>query len=146
MIRIKRAYELPKVEDGARILVDRLWPRGVKKEQLLLDSWLRDVAPTDDLRKWFSHDPAKWEEFRRRYCAELEEKPEAWQPVVEAAREGKVTLLFAARDTDHNNAVALKGFLEGQMTGKRGGTARRGVARASGGVSVQHGRGPARGG
>jgi len=112
MIKVKRVYEPPAPDDGKRFLVDRLWPRGVKKEALRLDGWLKDVAPSDGLRKWFGHDPAKWDEFRRRYFAELEAKPEAWEPLLEAARAGDVTLLFSARDEAHNNAVALKAFLE----------------------------------
>ncbi|CAF0701752.1 DUF488 domain-containing protein [Candidatus Methylacidithermus pantelleriae] len=115
MIRLKRVYEPPAPEDGKRFLVDRLWPRGIKKGALPLDGWLRDVAPSDALRKWFGHDPAKWEEFQRRYFAELEAKHEAWQPLLEAARKGNVTLLFSARDEAHNNAVALKSFLETQI-------------------------------
>ncbi len=92
--------------------MDRLWPRGVKKEALRLHGWLKEVAPSDELRRWFGHDPAKWEEFQERYFAELEAQPDAWQPLLEAAREGTVTLLFSARDAKHNNAVALRSFLE----------------------------------
>jgi uncharacterized protein YeaO (DUF488 family) len=95
--------------------VDRLWPRGVKKEKLELAGWLREVAPGDALRKWFKHDPARWSEFQRRYAAELERNPQAWQPILEAARKGRVTLLFAAKDAEHNNAVALKAFLEPKL-------------------------------
>ncbi len=113
-VRVKRVYDPPAPEDGRRFLVDRLWPRGVKKEALRLDAWLKELAPSDALRRWFGHDPARWEEFQRRYFAELEAKPEAWRPLLEAAREGTVTLLFSARDDEHNNAVALKAFLEGK--------------------------------
>ncbi len=95
--------------------MDRLWPRGVKKEQLCLDGWLKEVAPSDELRHWFGHDPAKWEVFEERYFAELEAKPEAWRPLLEAARQGTVTLLFGARDEEHNNAVALKSFPEEKL-------------------------------
>ena len=112
MIRIKRVYDPPDHADGARFLVERLWPRGMKKEALQLDGWLKEVAPSDALRRWFGHDPARWEEFQRRYFAELEHKPTAWQPIVEAARRGHVTLLYSARDTERNNAVALKAYLE----------------------------------
>jgi len=115
MIRTKRIYEPPAPEDGKRLLVDRLWPRGVKKEALRLDAWLKDAAPSEELRRWFGHDPAKWEEFKRRYFAELEARPEVWRPLLEACREGKVTLVFSARDDKHNNAVALKTFLEGKL-------------------------------
>jgi uncharacterized protein YeaO (DUF488 family) len=96
------------------LLVDRLWPRGVKKQSLRLAGWLKEVAPSDALRKWFAHDPAKWQEFQRRYFAQLEENPKGWQPILRAAREGRVTLLFSAKDTEHNNAVALQTFLEGK--------------------------------
>ena len=114
-IQIRRIYEPPAPEDGARVLVDRLWPRGVKKERLRLTGWLREVAPGDALRQWFKHDPAKWNEFQRRYAAELESNPQAWQPLLQAARKGNVTLLFGAKDPEHNNAVALKAFLEQKL-------------------------------
>jgi uncharacterized protein YeaO (DUF488 family) len=112
MIRTRRVYDPPEPGDGTRFLVERLWPRGMKKEELPLDGWLKDAAPSDELRRWFSHDPAKWDEFRRRYYAELEGKPDVLQPLREAARQGNVTLLYSARDTEHNNAVALKEYLE----------------------------------
>ena len=115
MIRVKRVYEPPAAEDGRRFLVERLWPRGVRRDALLLDGWLREVAPSDGLRRWFGHDPAKWDEFRRRYAAELDERPESWRPLLEAARQGPITLLFSARDTEHNNAVALKAYLESKL-------------------------------
>jgi len=114
-IRVKRVYEPPAPEDGKRFLVERLWPRGFKKEELALDGWLRDVAPSDELRRWFRHDPQKWEEFQRRYFAELEAKPEVWRPLLETARAADVTLLYSARDEAHNNAVALKAFLEAHL-------------------------------
>jgi uncharacterized protein YeaO (DUF488 family) len=105
-------------DDGARLLVDRLWPRGVKKEKLRLAGWLKGVAPSDSLRHWFQHDSEKWEEFQRRYSAELERNRPAWQPILQAARNGRVTLLFAAKDAEHNNAVALKAFLERKLARK----------------------------
>jgi uncharacterized protein YeaO (DUF488 family) len=114
MIRLKRAYDPPEPDDGARFLVDRLWPWGISKEALRLDGWLKDVAPSDALRRWFGHEPAKWEEFRRRYLAELDSEPESWRPLLQAARRGNVTLLYSARNTEHNNAVALKSYLEGK--------------------------------
>jgi uncharacterized protein YeaO (DUF488 family) len=117
-IQIRRIYEPPAPDDGARLLVDRLWPRGVKKTELRLASWLREVAPPDALRQWFQHDPAKWSEFQRRYAAELEKNPQAWEPILQAARKGKVTLLFAAKDAEHNNAVALKAFLERKLASR----------------------------
>lgn len=118
MIKIKRVYEAAGRGDGARFLVDRLWPRGVKKESLAMRGWVKDVAPSNELRHWYHHDMARWEEFCDRYFAELEEAPDAWQPLLEAARAGTVTLLFSAQHTEHNNAVALQGFLEKKL-GKR---------------------------
>ncbi|MFC4565345.1 DUF488 domain-containing protein [Nocardiopsis mangrovi] len=96
---------------GQVFLVDRVWPRGVRKEALRLDGWPKDAAPSNELRTWFGHDPAKWEEFRERYTAELESRPEAVAPLVEAARKGPVTLLFGAKDTEHNQAVVLRDHL-----------------------------------
>ncbi len=110
-IPIRRVYEPPAPEDGARLLVDRLWPRGVTKAKLQLAGWLKEAAPSDSLRRWFDHDPTRWEEFQRRYKAELEANPNAWQPILQAARDGRVALLFAAKDADHNNAIVLKAFL-----------------------------------
>jgi len=115
VIRLKRIYDPPEPSDGTRFLVDRLWPRGMKKEVLKLDSWLRDVAPSDVLRRWFAHDPAKWNELRRRYYAELESNPQTWKPILQAAQQGDVTLIYSARDAEHNNAVALKAFLEERL-------------------------------
>ena len=112
MIRIKRIYDPSARADGVRFLVERLWPRGVKKAELELDDWLKRVAPSTELRKWFSHDAARWEEFQRRYRAELDQHPEAWQPILDAANKGDVTLLFSSHDAAHNNAVALKDYLE----------------------------------
>lgn len=111
MIRTKRVYEAAELEDGTRFLVERLWPRGMKKEALHMDAWLKDVAPSDGVRRWFGHDPSKWSEFRRRYFEELEGRPEAIQPILEAGRLGNVTLLYSAHDTEHNNAVALREYL-----------------------------------
>ncbi len=114
-IAIKRVYEPPEAADGRRFLVERLWPRGIRKEALKIDSWLREAAPSAGLRTWFSHDPAKWEEFRRKYRTELEAHPEAWEPLLEAAKQGRVTLLFSSRDTEHNNVVALREHLLGKL-------------------------------
>ncbi|MEJ5247359.1 DUF488 domain-containing protein [Caldilinea sp.] len=119
MIYIKRAYEPAQPEDGRRYLVDRLWPRGIKREALRLDGWLPETAPSDALRRWFGHDPAKWDEFQTRYFAELDAKPQAWQPLMEAAQQGDVTLVYAARDSLHNNAVALKRYLENALAERR---------------------------
>jgi uncharacterized protein YeaO (DUF488 family) len=112
MIHIKRAYDPATKSDGTRILVERLWPRGIKKEALKLNGWLKEVAPSTELRKWFSHDPAKWPEFQRRYRADLDQHPDAWQPILDAAKKGRVTLLFSSHDAEHNNVVALKAYLE----------------------------------
>lgn len=114
MISIKRAYDPASPDDGLRYLVDRLWPRGVKKESLKVEAWLKDVAPSDALRRWFGHDPAKWPEFQRRYAAELKRNSESWLPLLNAARRGDVTLVYGARDTEHNDAVVLKAYLEAE--------------------------------
>jgi uncharacterized protein YeaO (DUF488 family) len=111
MVRIKRVYDPPEPEDGARFLVERLWPRGVKKERLRADGWLKEAAPSGELRRWFGHDPAKWPEFRRRYFAELARHADAWKPIRQAARRGNVTLLYSAHDEKHNSALALKAYL-----------------------------------
>ena len=115
MIKTKRVYESSGPEDGTRILVERLWPRGMRKEELTLDSWIKDVAPSTDLRRWFGHDPAKWEEFRKRYFVELDAHPTAWRPLLDAAHEGNVTLLYSAHDTEHNNAAALEEYLNAHL-------------------------------
>jgi uncharacterized protein YeaO (DUF488 family) len=110
-IRLKRAYDRSAPTDGRRFLVERLWPRGVRKTNLPLDGWLKDVAPSTELRKWFGHDPDKWGEFRKRYAAELRAHPHVVDPLLDAAREGPVTLVYGARDTEHNAAVALREYL-----------------------------------
>ena len=115
MIWVKRVYEPAVAADGRRFLVDHLWPRGLKKQSVEVEGWLKQVAPSDALRKWFRHDPARWEGFRRRYEEELEGNAEAWQPLLEAARKGHLTLVFAARDVERNNAVVLKGYLEKRL-------------------------------
>ncbi|MGD0743590.1 MAG: DUF488 domain-containing protein [Verrucomicrobiota bacterium] len=115
MIQTKRVYEPVARSDGRRFLVERLWPRGIKKEALSLTGWCKEAAPSHALRTWFNHDPAKWPEFQRCYRAELDRKPEAWRPLLEAASRGNLTLLFSARDTEHNNAVVLKTSLEKRL-------------------------------
>ncbi len=120
MVRVRRVYEPPEPQDGLRVLVDRLWPRGLRKEAARVDLWARDLAPSDALRRWFGHDPARWEEFRRRYREELR-RPEvqgALDDLAERARQGTVTLLFAARDPHRNNAVVLAEVLRGRLGGK----------------------------
>jgi uncharacterized protein YeaO (DUF488 family) len=116
-IEVKRAYEPPARSDGYRVLVDRIWPRGVTKDELEVDIWLKDVAPSTALRKWFGHDPKKWDEFRRRYARELEPHAAALRQLVDRAKSGRVTLVFGAKDTEHNNAVALKEQLERRLKG-----------------------------
>jgi uncharacterized protein YeaO (DUF488 family) len=115
MITIKRAYDPPDKADGRRFLVDHLWPRGVKKEALKVESWVKPVAPSDRLRNWFQHDPAKWKEFQRRYDAELDKKPETWAQLLSAAHANDITLVYGARDVEHNNALALKSYLEKRL-------------------------------
>lgn len=110
-IRLKRVYDPAEEGDGQRILVDRLWPRGVRKDDARIDMWLREVAPTPTLRKWFGHDPSRWEEFSQRYRAEFAEGPDVLAPLMAAARSGRVTLLFAARAREHNHAVVLREVL-----------------------------------
>src|SRR5690554_1807218 len=112
-IILERAYDDSR-RDGVRVMVDRLWPRGVSKERLHLDDWAKSVAPSDELRKWFGHDPERWDEFKARYFEELEQKSDAWQPLLESAWEDTLVLIFGARDREHNNAVALREFLENQ--------------------------------
>jgi len=110
-IMVKRAYEPPAAEDGQRFLVERLWPRGVRKADVRLDGWLKDSAPSPKLRRWFGHDPARWAEFRRRYFAELDGAGPALAPLRDAILRGPVTLVYGARDTEHNAAVALRDYL-----------------------------------
>lgn len=111
-IRTKRIYDDPSPDDGTRVLVDRLWPRGVSKEDAALDEWLKTVAPSDELREWFDHDSDRWDEFVSRYHEELEANAAEIARLRSMATEGTVTLLYAAKDTDHNNAVALARYLE----------------------------------
>jgi uncharacterized protein YeaO (DUF488 family) len=110
-VRVKRAYEPPSGDDGIRVLVDRLWPRGLSKPRASVDLWLKDLAPSVRLRRWFNHDPTRWTEFKHRYAEELDAKTGAVAALVGAARRGRVTLLFGARDPEHNNAVALYSYL-----------------------------------
>jgi len=115
MIMLKRVYEAAATSDGSRFLVERLWPRGVRKANLKIDAWLKDVGPSNDLRRWFAHDPQKWDAFRKRYFAELDSKPKVWEGLVQAARRGPITLIYSSRDAEHNNAVALKDYLQAKM-------------------------------
>ena len=114
-IELKRVYDPPAPSDGRRVLVDRVWPRGVAREDLVIDAWLKDLAPSAELRRWFAHDATKWHEFKRRYFDELTARAETIEGLVADASSGRVTLLFATRDREHNNAVALKAYLEQRL-------------------------------
>jgi uncharacterized protein YeaO (DUF488 family) len=119
MLKLKRAYEPVSKADGRRFLVERLWPRGLTKAKLRLDAWLKEVGPTTELRKWFSHDPEKWSQFRARYFRELDSRPESWRPILSAAEGHTVTLVYSSHDEEHNNAVALKEYLRAKQRGRR---------------------------
>ena len=128
MIRVKRVYEPFEKSDGVRFLVDHLWPRGLKKDAVHVERWIKAVSPSNELRSWFGHEPGKWKEFQRRYFAELNEQPETWAALLEAAREKDITLVYSARDTEHNNAVALKLYLEKKLAHKPRGKSKELVA------------------
>jgi uncharacterized protein YeaO (DUF488 family) len=119
MLKLKRAYDPVSRDDGTRFLVERLWPRGLSTARLRVDAWLKEVGPTTALRKWFSHDPEKWPQFRARYFRELDSRPESWQPIVSAARRRRVTLVYSSHDEEHNNAVALKEYLQAKERKRR---------------------------
>ena len=112
MVQIKRVYDPSSRRDGVRILVERLWPRGITKQRASLDLWMKEVAPSPELRRWFNHDPVRWIQFKRRYWKELQDHPEAVEALKSRGREETVTLVYAARDEQHNGALALKEFLE----------------------------------
>jgi len=112
-IKLKRAYDPPTSADGTRVLVDRLWPRGVKKDAAAIDQWVKDIAPSTELRKWFGHDPERWTEFKRRYTAELRRHTGELDELRTLARHGKLTLVYGARDEEHNQAVVIRGLLVG---------------------------------
>jgi uncharacterized protein YeaO (DUF488 family) len=112
-VRLKRAYEPPAADDGVRILVDRLWPRGVKKANAAIDEWMKEIAPSTELRKWFGHNPKRWSEFHRRYESEIWQHPEEFERLRTLARDGGITLVFSARDEAHNDAIVLKDLLLG---------------------------------
>jgi uncharacterized protein YeaO (DUF488 family) len=118
-IHLRRVYDPPGRGDGCRILVDRVWPRGVSKEDLHLDEWQKEIAPSTRLRKWFGHDPERWKGFQERYFAELEEKQDAVRELLKRARRGRVTLVYGARDEDHNQAVALRAYLRARAAGRQ---------------------------
>jgi uncharacterized protein YeaO (DUF488 family) len=112
MIKIKRIYQAPAVGDGFRILVDRLWPRGLSKEKAKVDLWLRDISPSNELRKWYGHDPAKWGEFKKKYFQEIKDRRDEFDLLLQKTREGTVTFLFSSQEEKLNNATALKEFVE----------------------------------
>lgn len=118
MIKLKRVYEPADSGDGARFLVERLWPRGVKKSELQMEAWIKDVAPSTELRQWFGHDPDKWGDFRERYFRELRANPDAVGTIIAAAKRKTVTLLYSSHDGEHNNAVALKDYIGRRLRGK----------------------------
>ena len=122
-VKLKRAYERPAKENGTRIVIDRLWPRRVKKVDAAIDHWAKDIAPSAALRKWFGHDPARWQDFRNRYAAEIREHRDSVGKLRALARQGPVTLVHAAHDETHNDAVALRGFLLGRRTKNKSKTA-----------------------
>ena len=113
-IKLKRAYESPAADDGKRILVDRLWPRGVKKADAAIDEWMKEIAPSTDLRKWFGHDSARWQEFRRRYKSEIREHADEFERLRMLAQHDRITLVFAAHDETRNNAVVIRDLLLGR--------------------------------
>jgi uncharacterized protein YeaO (DUF488 family) len=115
VITLARVYDYETAGDRPRFLVERLWPRGVRRADLLLDDWVKDVGPSTELRRWFGHEPEKWDEFRRRYFAELDGRPEVWEPLRDAADAGDITLLYSSHDAEHNNAVALREYLKARL-------------------------------
>lgn len=143
-VHLKRAYDPPAPADGGRVLVDRLWPRGVSREQLRVDAWLRDLGPSDALRRWFGHDPARWEEFRRRYRTELAAKRALLDLLAGYARGGTLTLVYGARDPEHNQAVVIKELLEGRRPRRAGarGAGRRAAPRRGARVARGEARSP----
>ncbi len=110
-LRIKRIYDPVDPEDGFRVLIDRLWPRGLSKEKAKIDLWLKEIAPSTELRQWFHHEPERWDEFRQKYLQELDQHPEAVARLHELITSRRITLLFAARDTEHNHALVLRDYL-----------------------------------
>jgi uncharacterized protein YeaO (DUF488 family) len=118
-IQIRRAYDPPQRGDGYRVLVDRVWPRGRSKNDLKLDEWRKEIAPSTRLRQWFGHDPARWKEFQQRYFTELEQKQDSIPDLVKRARHGRITLVYGARDRDQNQAVALRAYLRARVAGRQ---------------------------
>ena len=118
-VQIRRAYDPPRRDDGYRVLVDRVWPRGVSKDDLNLDEWRKEIAPSTRLRQWFGHDPERWKHFQERYFAELEKKRDSVRDLVKRARHDRITLVYGARDPDHNQAVALSAYLRARVAGRQ---------------------------
>jgi len=118
-VLLSRVYDHDTVESRTAYLVERLWPRGLRRADIVMTGWLKDVAPSAELRTWFGHVPERWEEFRRRYTVELDARPQAWQPLLDAARVGDVTLLYSSRDQQHNNAVVLREYLSHKLEAQR---------------------------
>jgi uncharacterized protein YeaO (DUF488 family) len=133
MVKLKRVYDPISRSDGTRFLVERLWPRGLSRKQLRLTAWLKDVGPSTELRKWFDHDPVKWSQFRRRYFRELDARPETWRPILTTAGRGNVTLVYSSRDERHNNAAALKEYLQAKRLRPQRGARTRGLRSRRGG-------------
>jgi len=121
MFKPKRAYEKPDPVDGTRFLIDRLWPRGTTKAALAIEEWVKEAAPSNELRQWFNHDADKWDEFRKRYFAELDANPASWERILEAASRGPVTLVYSTKHAEHNNAVALAEYLNARWRAQRPG-------------------------
>jgi uncharacterized protein YeaO (DUF488 family) len=144
MIRVRRVYDPPTGDDGFRVLIDRLWPRGLRKAEAAVDLWLRDIAPSSELRRWFDHEHSKWEGFRRRYAKELESKQDVLRFLRAKSRNSNVTLVFGARDPEFNNAVALRDILARRRSGSRPKRVGRDPAVAQGAARGAH-RGPDRG-
>lgn len=119
-ITLSRVYDKDTGGRQRRFLVERLWPRGVRRDSQRLDAWLPEVGPSSDLRKWFGHDPRRWDEFRRRYAAELDAQPAVWRPLIDAAADGDITLVYSSHDVEHNNAVALRAYLLAKMADRNG--------------------------
>ncbi len=120
MLKIKRVYDPPAQADGKRILIDRLWPRGLKKEDARIDEWMKEIAPSNELRQWFSHDPEKWVEFKRKFFKELDRQRTSVETIVGLSKKGTVTLLFGSKEERYNNAVALKEYIESLMKAVKG--------------------------
>jgi uncharacterized protein YeaO (DUF488 family) len=115
MIQLKRVYDPPSKHDGLRFLVERLWPRGVRKEDLTIHAWQKEAGPSNELRKWFAHDPKRWEKFKEKYFSELDSHPRSWEPLIQAAQRHTITLIFSSHELEHNNAVALKEYLDRKL-------------------------------